>query len=113
MKLLIFSDIHNDWQTLERLLATEADMVVVPGSEGDRGGGPSSTVYYLVHKTPVVTGRDLRNAKPSVDQNGQPAVSFSLKPDGARKFAAALQAATTGGSTPERPSASPTDMNAQ
>src|SRR4029453_14811579 len=30
---------------------------------------------------------DLRNARPSLDENNRPAVSFSLKPDGATKFA--------------------------
>ena len=77
--------------TKEALLAATNGQVppnseVVPGSESDRSGGPSSTVYYLVHKTPVVTGRDLRNAKPSLDEYNQPAVSFSLNNEGARKF---------------------------
>jgi preprotein translocase subunit SecD len=57
--------------------------VIAGASEGGRSG---ETVYYLVHKTPVVTGRDLRSAKPSLDQYNQPAVSFELNNDGARKF---------------------------
>ncbi len=61
------------------------NMKVLPGTEAVPGEAPS-TVYYLLDKVPVVTGRDLRNAKPSTDQNGLPAVSFSLKQDGARKF---------------------------
>jgi preprotein translocase subunit SecD len=76
--------------TKEALLATSNGQVppnseIVPGSESD-GGGAASTVYYLVHKTPVVTGRDLRTAKPSLDEYNQPAVSFSLNNEGARKF---------------------------
>ncbi len=31
MKLLIFSDIHNDWKALERLLAIEADYYIAAG----------------------------------------------------------------------------------
>ena len=31
LKLLIFSDIHNDWKTLERLLAVEADYYIAAG----------------------------------------------------------------------------------
>src|SRR5436190_16635253 len=31
LKLLIFSDIHNDWKTLERLLAMEADYYIAAG----------------------------------------------------------------------------------
>ena len=33
-----------------------------------------------------MTGNDLRGAKPTIDENGRPAVSFSLKNEGARKF---------------------------
>lgn len=33
VKLLIFSDIHNDWKTLERLLATEADYYIAAGDQ--------------------------------------------------------------------------------
>jgi preprotein translocase subunit SecD len=59
------------------------DMEVLSGvSEGADAG----TSYYLLRKVPAVTGQDLRNARPSIDQNNRPAVSFSLKPDGARKF---------------------------
>jgi len=75
----------------EALLAATSGQVppaseVVPGTETDPGGGPATTVYYLVHRTPVVTGRDLRNAKPSLDEYNQPAVAFSLNNEGARKF---------------------------
>ena len=33
LRLLIFSDIHNDWQTLERLLAVEADYYIAAGDQ--------------------------------------------------------------------------------
>jgi Icc-related predicted phosphoesterase len=33
VKLLIFSDIHTDWNTLERLLATEADYYIAAGDQ--------------------------------------------------------------------------------
>jgi len=33
MKLLIFSDIHNDWKALERLLAIEADYYIAAGDQ--------------------------------------------------------------------------------
>ena len=33
-----------------------------------------------------MTGRDLRSAKPSLDENNRPAVSFTLTSDGSRKF---------------------------
>ena len=43
-------------------------------------------MYYLVRKVAAVTGRDLRNARPSLDENNQPAVGFSLTSEGGRKF---------------------------
>ena len=32
LKLLIFSDIHTDWKTLERLLSVEADYYIAAGA---------------------------------------------------------------------------------
>jgi len=55
-------------------------------------GQRASTMYYLVDKMPVVTGRDLRTAKPTLDEYNKPAVSFSLKQDGAVKFGNATNA---------------------
>ena len=64
------------------------DMVIMPGSAdvAASGGGTPSTVYYLVRRVAAVTGRDLRNARPTVDENNLPAVSFTLNQDGARRF---------------------------
>jgi preprotein translocase subunit SecD len=58
-------------------------MDIIPGSADATGGG---TVYYMVRKAAAVSGRDLTNARPSVDQNNLPAVQFTLSSDGARKF---------------------------
>ena len=43
-------------------------------------------MFYLVRKVAAVTGQDLRGAKPTIDENNRPAVSFSLTNEGARKF---------------------------
>ena len=59
-------------------------MDVLPGVAGTPGD--AATVYYLVRKVAAVTGRDLRNARPSLDENNQPAVSFTLNSEGGRKF---------------------------
>jgi preprotein translocase subunit SecD len=78
--------------TKEQLLQTRGgvmpgNMDVVPGvSDTGAPGDRAETVYYMVRKVAVVTGRDLRNAKPSLDETNRPAVSFSLNTDGARKF---------------------------
>ncbi|MCY4601563.1 MAG: protein translocase subunit SecD [Acidobacteria bacterium] len=60
------------------------DMEVVSGVS--ETGGSGGTVYYLVRRVAAVTGRDLRNARPSLDEFNQPAVSFSFNREGARKF---------------------------
>jgi preprotein translocase subunit SecD len=65
--------------------AVPPDTEILPGAPSGRAA-EGGTVYYLVHRVPVVSGRDLRTAKPSLDENNRPAVSFSLKPDGATKF---------------------------
>jgi preprotein translocase subunit SecD len=39
-----------------------------------------------VKRVAGITGRDLRNARPSLDENNQPAVGFSLNQQGADKF---------------------------
>jgi len=63
-----------------------ADMEVVGGlNEGAPGDRPSQA-FYLVRRTAAVTGADLRNARAQIDQNGAPAVGFSLNSEGAAKF---------------------------
>jgi preprotein translocase subunit SecD len=64
------------------------DLAVVAGSEdvAATGGGTPATVYYVVRRVAPITGRDLRNARPSLDENSLPAVGFSLNQDGARRF---------------------------
>ena len=59
-------------------------MDIVPGTSGT--AGDASTVYYLVKKVAAVTGQDLTNARPSVDENNLPAVAFTLSNEGGRKF---------------------------
>lgn len=65
--------------------AVPADLEVLPGASEPGGTGPS---FYLVKRTAGITGRDLRNARPTLDENNQPAVGFSLNAQGAEKFAA-------------------------
>ncbi|MBI4463404.1 MAG: protein translocase subunit SecD, partial [Acidobacteria bacterium] len=42
--------------------------------------------WYLVNRVPIITGRDLRNARPGRDENNRPEVDFTLAADGARRF---------------------------
>jgi preprotein translocase subunit SecD len=59
-------------------------MEIVPGSSGVPGDAAS--MFYLVRRVAAVTGRDLRSARPSLDQYNRPAVSFTLTGEGARRF---------------------------
>jgi preprotein translocase subunit SecD len=61
-------------------------MEIVPGVSGSPGD--TGTVYYLVRKAAAVTGRDVRNARPTTDEDNLPEVAFSLGAEGNRKFAA-------------------------
>ena len=64
-----------------------SDAEVLPGvAPGSPAQGGAGVVYYLVKRTPVVSGRDLRNARPTIDENNRPAVGFSLKSEGAARF---------------------------
>ena len=60
-------------------------MEILPGASV--GGDPTGTVYYLLRKAAAITGHDVRNARSSLDENNQPAVGFTLSPEGGRKFA--------------------------
>jgi preprotein translocase subunit SecD len=62
------------------------DLMIVPGSAGAGEGVAGSTVYYALRRVAAVRGTDLRGARPSLDQNNRPAVSFTLTGDGARRF---------------------------
>jgi preprotein translocase subunit SecD len=67
------------------------DLQILPGVSEAVPGQRPSTVYYVVRRVPAVTGRDLRNARPTLDENSRPAVSFSLNNEGATRFGAFTQ----------------------
>jgi len=50
----------------------------VPGAESEQ--------WYLVSRVPAVRGKDLRDAQPGRDQNGQASVSFTLTSEGGQRF---------------------------
>ncbi len=61
------------------------DMEVVTGA-ADPSTGEAGTRFFLVRKVAAVNGSDLRSASVGLDESSRPAVMFSLKQDGARKF---------------------------
>ena len=54
--------------------------------------GSRDRLYYAVRKQAVITGRDLKNARPSQGQFGAHSVSFFLTAAGSQKFGAATGA---------------------
>ena len=60
------------------------DQMLLPGNTlGGRAGGEQ---WYLVSRVSAISGKDLRHADPSTDQNGQPDVNFQLTRDGGQRF---------------------------
>jgi len=61
---------------------------LVPGRSDSRNPADTGEVWYLLSRTPVVTGRDLRSATENRNTNnpGQWQVNFSLSSEGAQRF---------------------------
>jgi preprotein translocase subunit SecD len=64
-----------------------SDQVLMPGRSLGSSATDSGQVWYLISRSSAVTGRDLRAADQSRDENGQPSVSFTLTGEGGRRFA--------------------------
>jgi preprotein translocase subunit SecD len=50
------------------------------------GAGAGETAWYVVSRVSAVRGKDLRDAQPGTDQNGQPNVRFQLTGEGGQRF---------------------------
>lgn len=61
------------------------DAILLPG-QAMPGAGNEGQSWYLVSRVSAVSGKDLRDAQPSTDQNGQPSVSFTLTGEGGQRF---------------------------
>jgi protein-export membrane protein SecD len=61
---------------------------LVPGSSGSTDAAQGGQVWYLLDRTPIITGRDLRSATAvqSTDNPGYYEVAFTLSTDAARRF---------------------------
>ncbi len=64
------------------------DAVLMQGKSIGATQGDNGPVWYLISRSSAVTGRDLRDATPSRNENGQPSVNFNLSNEGGRRFAA-------------------------
>jgi len=62
-----------------------ADAILLPG-HAIPGAAAGEQSWYLVSRVSAVRGKDLRDAQPSTDQNGQPNVRFTLTGEGGQRF---------------------------
>jgi len=61
------------------------DAVLLPGHSMP-GAEAEGQAWYFVSRISAVSGKDLRDAQPGRDPNGQPSVTFSLTGDGGQRF---------------------------
>ena len=78
------------WKTREEALGAKGGVLPL-GAEllnWPAGVGNGSPGWYLVSRTPVITGQDMRNARAGTDSDspGRWECNFTLSQDGARKF---------------------------
>jgi preprotein translocase subunit SecD len=80
------------WKTREEALAAKGGILPLNTELLDwpAGIGNGSGAWYLVSRSPVITGQDMRNARAGTDSThaGRWETSFSLSQDGARRFGA-------------------------
>lgn len=67
------------------------DMELLKSVERASPGQPSSEQWYFVDRVASITGRDLKGARPQMDENGRPAVGFTLNNAGAVRFSQITQ----------------------
>jgi preprotein translocase subunit SecD len=86
-------------QEVKDIIGTTARLtfhpVVSRTTDGDDSPGSGNIIlpsldetgtFYIVERTPVVSGEALVNAQPTMDENSRPAVSFRFNTAGARAF---------------------------
>jgi len=61
------------------------DAILLPGHSAP-GTPRDEQAWYLVSRASAVRGKDLRDAQPSTDENGQPDVQFTLTSEGGQRF---------------------------
>ncbi|HEV2397831.1 MAG TPA: protein translocase subunit SecD [Candidatus Sulfotelmatobacter sp.] len=60
------------------------DQMLLPGNT--LGGRAEGEQWFLVSRVSAISGKDLRHADPSTDQNGAPDVNFQLTSEGGQRF---------------------------
>jgi preprotein translocase subunit SecD len=89
---LKIADVKNEgpWKSMEEALAAKGGILPIDSQILDwpEGAGSGAGGWYLVGRSPVITGQDLRSARASTDANspGRWECAFTLSQDGARRF---------------------------
>jgi preprotein translocase subunit SecD len=90
-KEVIYTTGRLELKLVERSASTKEELapggVIPSGMDVVSGTDPAGTTYYLVRRAAVVSGTDLRSARPTIDENNRPAVGFTLKSDAGQRFA--------------------------
>jgi preprotein translocase subunit SecD len=74
-----------EFQTLNARQRTRPGVMVLPSIDNEKNPA-GQQIYYLVKKRVEVSGENLVDSQPTVDQNNRPVVSFRFDPVGARRF---------------------------
>jgi len=82
------------WKTQEEGLGSKGGILPLNTEIREYSSAGASAGWYLVTRTPVITGQDMRNAKASTDPDtpGRWETAFTLTQDGARRFEKFTQA---------------------
>jgi preprotein translocase subunit SecD len=82
-----FSSIESAIQANGGVISDEYSILPYRENNGEDG----QLKYLVVNKTAIITGKDLKTARPSNDSNGSPSVSFFLTSEGSDRFALATE----------------------
>ncbi|MEJ2580944.1 MAG: protein translocase subunit SecD, partial [Acidobacteriota bacterium] len=63
-----------------------SDSEILPGDRQGLDGTVLGIEYYLLKKAAIISGQELRSARLSKDESGQPVVNFATQPHAAEKF---------------------------
>ncbi len=77
-----FASVEEAWKANDGDIPDIYEVLPYVPERGER----TELQFLIVEKTPVVTGKDLKDARRGTDRNGSPAVDFFLKSAGAKAF---------------------------
>jgi preprotein translocase subunit SecD len=80
-----FASVEEAWKKNNGQIPEDYEVVLSKDNDQER------EEYLIVNKVPVITGKDMKTARRSDDENGSPAVSFYLTSDGGEVFSRATE----------------------